>query len=284
MPIAAIGLLLLSAVLHASWNLLLKGAGDKVLATFWTSVLGALIFAPALLFTGLPPREVWGLLLLSSAIEVAYLLTLSHAYRDHEFSLVYPIARGTAPALLAVWSMLLLRESPSGPGLAGLAMIVLGLMVIGGSNFLRDGYRKPAATAVRLALLTALFISLYSLIDGYAVRRAPAVPYAISIFVLIPTLASPLIVSRYGRQAFSAELATHWRRLTAISVLCVLSYMAALLAYSFAPLSYSGAIREVSVVLGAFAGWRFLNEAMGGIRLLGAAVIFAGIVTIAMFG
>ena len=93
-----------------------------------------------------------------------------------------------------------------------------------------------------------------------------------------------MIVARYGRTVLSAELTAHWRRLAAISVLGVFSYLAALLAYSFAPLSYSGAIREVSVVLGAFAGWQFLNEKMGGIRLLGAMVIFVGIVTIAMFG
>ena len=284
MPIAAIGLLFLSALLHTSWNLLLKGAGEKHVATFWTVVLGGLIFAPVLLFTGLPPAGLWPLVLLSSAVEVAYFLTLSSAYREHDLSLVYPIARGTAPAFLAIWSVLFLREAPTAAGLAGLVMIVIGLMAIGGSSLFRNAYRKPATRALQIALLNALLISAYSLIDGFAVRRTDPVPYALSIFTLIPILVAPLILFRYDQAILKAELAAHWPRLAAISILGVFSYLAALSAYSFAPLGYSGAIREVSVVLGAFAGWRFLNEQMGGIRLAGAAVIFAGILTIAMFG
>lgn len=284
MPLPALALLFLSALLHASWNLLLKGAGEKYIATFWTVVLGGLIFAPFLFLTGLPPRELWPLVLVSSAVEVLYFLTLSYAYKDHDFSLVYPMARGAAPALLALWSTLFLREALTRAGVAGLGMIVVGLMITGGSGLFQNGLHRPTVRAVAAALTNALLISIYSVIDGYAVKHGPAVSYAISIFTMIPILVTPLILLRYPRPQLGSELSMHWKRLAAIAVLGVFSYLCALTAYSLAPLSYAGAIREVSVVLGAFAGWRLLGEKPGGVRLLGAGVIFAGILVIAVFG
>jgi drug/metabolite transporter (DMT)-like permease len=280
----AISLLFLSALLHALWNLLLKGAGEKYIATFWTVVLGGLIFGPVLFFIGLPPRDLWSLVLISSIVEVIYFLSLSSAYKDHDYSLVYPLARGAAPALLTLWSLLFLDETLTPGGLAGLAMIVIGLMVTGGRGFFQQLTHKPDARAVRIALTIALLISIYSLIDGYAVKHAPAAPYALSIFTLIPILVTPIILIRYPRAVLTSELSAHWKRLALIAVLGVFSYLFALMAYSFSPLSYAGAIREVSVVFGAFAGWRLLGEKMGGVRLVGAAVIFLGILTIALLG
>ena len=280
----AIGLLFLSALLHTVWNLLLKGAGEKYIATFFTVAIGSLIFTPFLFITGLPPRELWPLVLISSVVEAMYFLTLAYAYQDHDFSLVYPVARGTAPAFLALWSILFLHETLTPAGLTGLGMIVVGLMVTGGSGLFQNGFHKPTARAVMIALTIALLISIYSLIDGYAVKRGPTLPYGISLFTLVPFMTAPFVVFRYPPRRMLAEFSTHWKRLVVISILGVSSYLLALTAFSIAPLSYAGAIREVSVVIGALAGWRLLGEKMGGVRLLGAAVIFAGILTIALFG
>jgi drug/metabolite transporter (DMT)-like permease len=89
---------------------------------------------------------------------------------------------------------------------------------------------------------------------------------------------------RYGWPVLKSELGAHWIRIFSIGLLTVCSYLLALFAYSIAPLSYAGAVREVSIVLGAFAGWRFLGEKMGGWRLAGAFVIFSGILIVALFG
>jgi drug/metabolite transporter (DMT)-like permease len=186
--------------------------------------------------------------------------------------------------LLAVWSALFLHERLTSGGLAGLGLIVTGLMVTGGSGLFQNGLHKPARRAVAVAMLTALLISIYSVIDGYAVKRGPAVSYGIGLFTLIPILVTPLILHRYPPARLLTELSAHWKRLAAIAVLGVCAYLMALLAYTLAPLSYAGAIREVSVVLGAFAGWRLLGEKMGGMRVFGAAVICAGILIIAWFG
>ena len=109
-------------------------------------------------------------------------------------------------------------------------------------------------------------------------------PYALSMFALVPFLTTPVVVRRYGWGAFAQAWREQPWRLMLGGVLGVVAYTTALFAYTIAPLNYSEAIREVSVVIGAFFGWKFLGEKMGGYRLAGAAVIFGGIVLIAAFG
>jgi drug/metabolite transporter (DMT)-like permease len=285
MPIFAIALLFISATLHTTWNILLKQAGEKYIATWWSILVGSAIFLPALIFTGLPLRETWGLLLISVLAETAYYITLSTAYRDADFSLVYPLARGSAPAFIALWALLFLGEKPSLGGSLGLGIIILGLLIVGGSAFVQARSQKaPHLRGIVLALLLSLFISIYTVIDGAAVKRTPAFPYATLVFFLPPALSTPLVLKKYGWQTLKTEWNSQRLRLGAIGVLTVSAYLLALAAYSLAPVSYAGAIREVSVVMGAFAGWKFLGERLGGWRVVGAAVIFAGILVIAAWG
>ena len=283
MPLGAIGLLFASAILHTIWNLLLKQSGEKYVAVWWAAVIGAGLFIPVLFFTGLPNRAIWHLLLLSVFLEAAYYVVLSAAYNDSDFSLVYPMGRGTAPAFIALWSVLLLHETFTVGGIIGLIVIILGLLVVGSSNLFRS-QGKPHVRGILLALLLALIISIYTVVDGTAVRQTAAVPYTIMIFLLLPVFSAPLIFRRYGWPMLKAEFGSHYLRLLAIGVLTVGAYSLALWAYSFSLLGYAGAIREVSVVMGAYAGWQFLREKMGGRRVVGAIVIFAGILVIALFG
>lgn len=284
MPILAILILFVSAILHTTWNLLLKQAGEKYIATWWAILLGSTVFLPFLFFTGLPARETWILLLISVLVEAAYYATLSTAYRDADFSLVYPLARGAAPALIGVWSMLFLGEKLTSGGMLGLGIILLGLLIIGGSNFLRHNRQNPHLRGTLLALLLALLISIYSTIDGRAAKQTPVFPYAVMIFFLAPVFTSPLMLRRYGWPVLKAELTTHRVRIVGIGLLTVSAYLLALAAYSMAPVSYASAIREVSVVMGAFAGWWFIGERLGGWRLAGSIIIFSGIIVISIFG
>jgi len=283
-PVIAIGLLLGSAILHTSWNLLLKQAGEKYIATWWAVLLGSAVFLPFLFFTGLPARETWLLLLASVLLEVVYYVALASAYQDADFSLVYPLARGAAPALIAIWSVLFLGERLTAGGIFGSGIIIFGLLVIGGSNLLRPEGEKPHLRGIALALAIALLISLYSTVDGAAVKRTPPFAYAVLVFSLAPVLTAPLMVRRYGWAALKAGLAVHRVGVVSLGLLTVGSYLLALMAYSIAPLSYAGAIREVSVVLGALAGWRFLGERLGPWRVTGAVIIFGGILVVALFG
>jgi drug/metabolite transporter (DMT)-like permease len=284
MPTLAILLLLLSASLHAFWNLLLKRSQEKYTAMGWQVIISGVFAFFLLLFTGLPPRSMWWFALISMALEAVYFILLSNAYSDHDFSLVYPIARGTAPAFLMLWSVLFLDEQLTTGGVLGVSLIVCGMVIIGATSLIQNRGSRLHWKGVFVALAVALIISLYTLIDGTAVKNGPPLPYALTMFMCVPIFTTAYNVRRFGWTQFAAAWKGPRIPLILAAVLGVVAYLLALIAYSFAPLSYSGAIREVSVVIGAFLGWQFLEEQMGGTRVLGSLTIFAGILIIALFG
>jgi uncharacterized membrane protein len=284
MPILAIVLLFISASMHALWNFLLKSADEKYIAMGWQVILSGTFSLVLIFFTGLPPREMWPFAVISMILEAIYFILLCIAYSDHDFSLVYPIARGAAPALLVLWSAIFLREQLTAGGYIGLAMITGGMIVIGATTLLNNKNEKPHLRGILTALSVALIISIYTFIDGTAVKSGPALPYGLSMFVMVPFVTTPYIARRYGWSHFTDMWKKKRGYLILGGVLGLVAYMLALFAYTFAPLSYSGAIREVSAVIGAFLGWRFLKEEMGGVRVVGSAIVFMGVMVIAVFG
>jgi drug/metabolite transporter (DMT)-like permease len=158
------------------------------------------------------------------------------------------------------------------------------MVIIGATSLIQNRGSRLHVKGVMVALSVALIISLYTLIDGTAVKNGPPLPYALTMFMFVPVFTTAYNVRRFGWEQFTSA----WRgpRIPLIfaAILGVVAYLLALIAYSFAPLSYSGAIREVSVVIGAFLGWQFLQEKMGGTRVLGAMIIFLGILVIARWG
>ena len=284
MPVLAVLLLLLSASLHAIWNFLLKRSQEKYIAMGWQVIISGIFAFILLFFIGLPPRSMWLFAIISMSLEAVYFILLSIAYSDHDFSLVYPIARGTAPAFLMLWSVLFLHEKLTPGGILGIGMVVCGMVIIGATSLIQNRGSRLHLKGIATALSVALIISIYTLIDGTAVKNGPPLPYALTMFMLVPTLTTTYNVRRYGWKHFAAAWNGPRIPLIAAAALGVVAYLIALFAYSFAPLSYSGAIREVSVVIGASLGWRFLGEKMGGVRVLGAGIIFAGVLVIAMFG
>ena len=185
---------------------------------------------------------------------------------------------------MVLWSFLFLNEIPSAGGFLGIFTIICGLIIIGSAGFFQSQQGKLHLKGIAIALLIALVISIYTLIDGFAVKHGPALPYGLTMFILLPVLTTPVIVRHYGWERFVEGRRWKPARLILVGFLGVIAYLFALFAYSLAPVNYSEAIREVSVVIGAFAGWQFLGEKLGKVRVVGAVVIFAGIVLIAVFG
>ena len=284
MSLIAIALLLVSALLHALWNLLLKRSQEKYIAMGWQVILSGVFAFIVLLFIGLPPRSMWMFAMISMALEAVYFILLSNAYTDNDFSLVYPIARGTAPAFLMLWSILFLNEELTTGGMIGIGLVVCGMIVIGATSLLKARGNRIHLKGIVTALSVAVVISLYTLIDGTAVQNGPPLSYGLSMFMFVPILTTTYNVRRYGWKQFASAWNGPRLPLIFAAALGVVAYLLALYAYTIAPVSYSGAIREVSVVIGAFLGWQFLGEKMGGMRVVGAIIIFAGIITIAIFG
>lgn len=284
MPIFALILLFASATMHALWNFLLKSSEEKYIAMGWQVILSGIFSSALIFYSGLPPKEMWLFAVISMLLEAIYFILLCIAYTDHDFSLVYPIARGAAPALLVLWSAIFLREQLTVGGYIGLAMITGGIILIGATTLLQNKGEKPHLRGILTALSVALVISIYTFIDGTAVKNGPALPYGLSMFVMVPFVTTPYLMNRYGIESFKRVWKNYRGYLLMGGVLGLVAYMLALFAYTIAPLSYSGAIREVSAVIGAFLGWRFLKEEMGGIRLVGSVIVFAGVMVIAVFG
>ena len=285
MPVSALALLLISAFLHAAWNLLIKRAREKQIFTWWSLIVGLLCFSPLLLQVQSFPASIWPYVLSSALMEAVYYFVLIRAYQYGDFSLVYPLARGTAPALLTLWAVLFLGERPAPLGFVGIGLLICGLIVVGSTAWWRQRKTSPlVSSALGLALVTACCVSIYSAIDGAAVRHVAPLPYTVLVIGLSGVLITPLIVLRYGGKAMLTEMRASWRLIVLAGVLSLLTYMLVLLAYSFSAVSYGGAIREISVVIAAFVGWRWLGEGFGRARLLGAALIFVGILVIALAG
>ncbi|HXF85910.1 MAG TPA: DMT family transporter [Anaerolineales bacterium] len=283
---SALALLLLfaSAFLHAVWNLLLKRSQEKYIAMGWQVIISGVFALILLFFIGLPPRSMWLFAIVSMSLEAIYFILLSNAYSDHDFSVVYPIARGTAPAFLMLWSVLFLHEELTWEGILGIGLIVCGMIVIGATSLLQQRGRRLNLRGVVVALAVALTISAYTLIDGTAVKNGSPLSYGLTMFIMVPVLTTTYNIRRFGWERFVSAWKGPRFPLIAAAVLGVVAYLFALFAYTIAPVSYSGAIREVSVVIGAFLGWRFLGEKMGAVRVIGSVLIFAGIVVIALFG
>src|SRR5215218_7745260 len=202
MPLSAILLLLAAAFLHALWNLLLKRSQEKYIAMGWQVLISGVLALFLLIFTGLPPRSMWLFALISMALEAVYFILLSNAYSDHDFSLVYPIARGTAPAFLMLWSILFLREKPSAGGILGICMVVSGMVIIGATSLIQSRGSRLHLKGVAIALAVALIISLYTLIDGTAVKNGPPLPYALTMFMFVPVFTTAYNVRRFGWEQF----------------------------------------------------------------------------------
>ena len=192
---------------------------------------------------------------------------------------------GAAPALLALWSFLLLHETPRTTGVVGLGILLLGLLVVGSSAWwTRKEHATPGATSIVLALLVAFCISAYSVSDGAAVKFTDPAGYTVLETALTALFITPLTFKRYRWAALINEWQAQWPIITLIGVLTIFTYILVLIAYSLAPVSYAGAIREVSVVFAALIGWFWLGEKLGPFRAIGTAVIFVGILVIAVAG
>ena len=279
MLLGVIGLALTAAVLHAAWNAILKGSENTFVFTARAVSSSALLLTPVVAIAwaalgrpGLPARA-WGLALLSGALEVAYFVFLSWAYARGELSVVYPIARGTAPVLATMIGLLLLGERVGGLQLGGIACLLLGIWAV----------RRPAQAGRALvpALLTGMTIAAYSAVDRVGVRLGPAWLYLWVLWVVTAAGLLPIALARVGGRALL--MTSDWARAASVGLLITLAYLLVLLAYRLAPLSIVAPLRESAVVL--VAGWGVfrLRERQGArLKLAGAAAILAGVALIAL--
>ncbi len=285
MTLLALLLVLGAAVIHASWNYLLKRSGGGAVFVWWFATLSALIYAPlaALVVWWVRPVLGWehaGLMLASAVLHTAYYLLLDRGYRAGDLSLVYPLARGSGPLITVLAAVLLLGERPSLVAVAGALLIAGGAVLLTGNlRRLREAGSLPA---VGFALLTGAMIASYTMVDKVAVAAFLIPPllqdWAANLGRVL--LMTPIAVHR------AAELGPTWRRawkeIVGVAVLCPLSYILVLSAMVFTPVSYVAPAREISILVAALMGTQLLAEGDAARRLAAAAAMVVGITCLAL--
>jgi drug/metabolite transporter (DMT)-like permease len=295
MPPTALALVLCAALLHAGWNLIAKRSGGDHRFAFLSAVTIAVVWAPAAWWFGAAelPRwgaTEWGIVSLSAAVHVAYYLTLLRGYREADLTVVYPLARGSAPLVTVLAAVLLLGEGLSAAGLAGVLAVCGGVWLIAGGPGLWRQARHANDAALRARLraglawgaATGALIALYSVIDGYAIKvllMGPVLFDYVCNALRVP-LQAPLVWRE--RASLPALARAQWKAVLAISLMSPLAYILVLYALRLAPLSHVAPAREVSMLFAALLGGRLLGEADRGLRTLGAACIAAGVIALAV--
>jgi drug/metabolite transporter (DMT)-like permease len=273
-------LVLLSAVLHASWNAVVKAAHADRLTTqsvvIWTSCIAGAATVP---FVPLP--ESWPFIALSTVVHTLYYLFLLLAYRDGELSRVYPIARGTAPLLVALFATVLVGEALSLMQTIGVLLVSAGIVSLTFERGLPGGNERHSIVA---ALLTGLTITAYTLIDGMGVRASgTAIGYIAWLFAIegIPFALAALVLR--GAPSLSAPPAD-WAKAIAGGLIATIGYGIAIWAMGQAPFAGIVSLRETSVVFGALIGAVFLGERFGPVRYAAAALVAAGNLLLHLLG
>lgn len=276
---------LLGAALHASWNVLVKSAGDKSADTALVHFLGALLALPLLLWVGLPRIEAAPFIAASLLIHIGYYVALAGAYEHGELGMTYPIMRGLAPLLVALGSGMLLGESPSAAAWIGTVAITVGVALVGLAH---PGEALHHRKALAFALANAAIIATYTLVDGLGVRAEVAAGgsawrYVLILFVL-DGLPYPLLVwlrrTPQQRRDIVAYARTRWPKAALGGAASMGSYAIALWAMTQAPVASVAALRETSVLFAALLGTWLLKERFGWQRALGTLVVVAGVVSL----
>lgn len=267
---------LFAALCHAGWNALIKVGLDPLSTTTLISIGSGVVALAALPFAGMPAAASWPWIAASTVIHLFYFAALVEAYRTGDLGQVYPIARGSAPLLTALTSLIFVGEHLSllsWTGIAALAGGVLLLSARGGRELAHIDKR-----AIGFALLTALTICAYSVVDGIGARLAVRpVAYSLWLFVGIAVALPPYALWRDGHAVIAATQ-RYWLRGFAGGGLQVISYGIALWAMTLAPIAIVASLRETSVLFGAILAVTVLKEPVRPIRIVAALLILCGLV------
>jgi drug/metabolite transporter (DMT)-like permease len=270
MPLIVFAIVMSAALLHASWNAIVKSAPDKFLGTIMVTTASAGLSAALIPFLTQPTPSSFPYAIASALLQIVYFLLVARIYHIADMSQTYPLMRGAAPLIVALVSALQMVDSMSLFAWIGVLVICLGIFTIALGSTLND--RK----AIRLALLNALVIAGYTLIDGLGVRRSGA-PAAYTLWVFLMTgLPLTLWAVAARRSTFIPYLGRHWRLGIAGGIGTNASYGLALWAMTLAPIAVVAALRETSILFGTLIAGFVLREHIGPRRVISACIIAAG--------
>jgi len=266
---------LCAAFVHAIWNAFVKTGDDQLISITGIAAgatVTALIIYP---FSTAPDVQSWPYIFASILLHVGYMIALSQAYRYSDFSSAYPIARGAAPVLVFAWSFVFLQEVLSAREILAVFGILLGILVFSTRKL---GAVVNDRKAILYALLTALFIAAYTIVDGIGVRLSNSVTgYMVwmTAFEVFPLLAYTYV--RRGPKVFTV-LAKNARPMLFAGMMAVGGYWIIIWAMTQAPIALVAALRETSIIIAALIGAFYFKEPSGKRRIVAAVIVCVSVV------
>lgn len=272
-----VGVVLFAALLHASWNALVKSSQDKDLDMALIHLIGSFMAMPLVALVGWPSTQAWPYIAASVVIHIGYYLALTGAYRHGELGLTYVLMRGIAPLLVALSATFTVDESLSPLAWVGVVGISCGVLVLG-----LNPHVFAVPKAIGFALANAVIIAIYTVVDGLGVRASGhALQYVATLFLLDGWPFALLMFATRGHDL--SRYARHrWPVATLGACASLGSYGMALWAMTQAPVATVAALRESSVLFAVLLGTWFLKEAFTPRRAVGACIIVCGVMALRM--
>ena len=282
-------MVLLSAVAHVGWNFLFKRAHDHEAFVWWMQVAISVLFLPMAVFIAVvDPIESLGWLFVvgTGILHAFYFLLLARSYARGDLSQVYPIARGTGPALAPILGVLLLGETVSPPAIGGVIAIVVGILVVFWWGRLAMIFKRPLMflkePGTLYALATGLFIAVYSIWDKVGVRYVAPFLYMYLMALGTGIILTPYILKNRGLAAVRGEWRVNAWTIVAVGVLVFAAYGLVLSALAISRVSYVWPAREIGIVVAVLLGSLVLKEPFGRGRVLGSCLIVLGVTAVAL--
>lgn len=284
MPLLAFAMVLLAACTHATWNYWAKRAAASRHIVWLYSVGSTILYSPIVAWIVIfdrPHFETahWLALLATGVLHMAYSLLLQAGYRVSDLSLIYPIARGTGPLLSFIAATLFLGEPANALSVVGVVVIVGGILLVSG---LASAPHKAPKAGVAFGILIGIFIASYTINDGWAVKALMISPFIIDGAgnILRIVLLAPMALREPAELA--RELREYRTSILVVSVLGPLGYILVLFAMKIAPIGHVAPARELATLVGSYFGVKLLKERMTPQRVIGAVLIVAGVISLAV--
>jgi drug/metabolite transporter (DMT)-like permease len=282
MTSTAFTLVILAALIHASWNIVAKKASGGALFVALNVWVSTLVYAPvfALYVYWYPPKLGWpelALLVVSGALHLGYSLILQRGYQKHDLTVVYPVARGTGPLLSSVFAIVVLGEVVTLYSGLGIACIVVGIFVLAGGHRMVRTRTADQLSGVSYGAMTGLMIAAYTLVDGYGVKYLLIAPLVLDYVcnAVRTVFLAPMTWQR--RAELRGEWRNNGRHALYVGIVAPLAYILVLYAMQTAPISSVAPLRELSMVFAAFLGAKLLGEGHRGERIFGAMLMALGV-------
>lgn len=276
-------LIIVSAVMHALWNMFVKQSRHKTVFIWWMFVSSGLLFTLSLPFIPgpipVPDREVILISIGGGGCFVLYHLLTGRAYRSGDLSLTYPLCQ-TSMVYVPIWGGLLLGEQLSLIGCSGIALVVLGAYTVQMQRLslaeLLRPFRNLKDSSVRAALAAGFVYSFGAMLDKAGVQRYSPLYFTwLMVVIMLLLMSANLLRPRYRSQV-GAEWRENWRSILMSGPIMMASFLTFRYGLKMAPLSYAVPVRQVSILVGVLIGVVFLNESFGRVRLASALLILAG--------